>query len=211
MLKENISKAVLERLPLYLNYLHELDDDIKNISSSIIAKELNLGEVQVRKDLALVSSKAGKPKIGFDKNELIKDISLYLNCDNVTNAVIVGVGKIGKAILEYEGFTRYGVDILAGFSHHANKFINIKTKKDVYPLSMFEAYCKEHNIKIGIITVPFDYAQEIADMMVRCGIKAIWNFARKSLSVPSDVIVRQEDLAASIAILSCKLKNSENL
>lgn len=205
--KNQISKVVLERLPLYLNFLHELDEEFEYISSATIAKELNLGEVLVRKDLQLVSSKPGKPKLGYVKEELCDDIAMFLGCHSITNAVIVGVGKIGRAILGYEGFTRYGVDILAGFSHHANKSIDVKTDKEILPLEMFESYCRDHDVKIGIITVPVDYAQEICDMMVRCGIKGIWNFARTSLSVPNDVTVRQEDLAASIAILACKLKN----
>lgn len=208
MSKKQLSKSVIERLPLYLNYLQEISDDKNNVSATFIAKELGLGEVQVRKDLAAVSG-AGKPKVGYETETLIEDIKTYLNCNNVTNAVIVGAGKIGRAILGYEGFLRYGVDIKAAFGHHANDIIDIEAKKPILDLSEFDTYVRENDIKIGIITVPVAYAQEIADLMVKNGIKAIWNFARKALSVPPGIIVRQEDLAASVAILSCKLNAME--
>lgn len=204
----SVSKSVLERLPRYLNYLLEIEDETEYISATSIAKELSLGDVQVRKDLALVCD-GGKPKVGYEVKKLISDISSFLGCQNLIPAVIVGAGKIGRAILDYEGFTRYGVDIMAAFSHHANKTFDIKTNKPILDMSEFENYVRDNDIKIGIITVPVNYAQEICDLMVRCGIKAIWNFARKTLSVPSNVIIRQEDLAASIAILACKLKNNQ--
>ena len=207
-MEKNISKSVLERLPLYLNYLLEIEDEVKNISATTISKELGLGEVQVRKDLALVSD-GGRPRTGYITKELIEDISQYLGCNNVIPAVIVGAGKIGRAILGYEGFTRYGVDIKAAFGHHANKNIELESTKPILDLSQFGNFCEANDIEIGIITVPAAYAQEICDLMVSCGIKAIWNFARKTLTVPPGVIVRQEDLAASIAILACKLKNKE--
>lgn len=204
-----ISKATLERLPQYLHYLESLNKDIEYISSKQIAADLGFVEIKTRKDLACVSDK-GKPKKGYLVTDLINDISSFLGCDNISNAVIVGPGKIGRAILGYEGFSRYGVDIIAAFTHHANKYIDYPSSKPILDLSEFEGFCKNNNIKIGIITVPVTYAQEICDMMVAVGIKAIWNFARTNLNVPGDVIVRQEDLAAGISILACQLKNQEN-
>ena len=203
-----IPEAVLERLPQYLNYLQEIKDTVPSISATSIAKGLELGDVQVRKDLAMVSH-GGRPKVGYNTEALIEDISSFLGCNNMTKAVIVGAGKIGRAILDYEGFTRYGVEILAAFSHHANQVIDTATRKPILPLESFKSFCSENNVQIGIITVPVKYAQEVCDMMVSCGITGIWNFARKTLNVPSNVIVRQEDLAASVAILSCKLKGQK--
>lgn len=206
MEKKNISKATLERLPQYLHYLENIEDKDAYISSRQIAESLGFVEIKVRKDIALVCDK-GKPKKGFLVSDLIKDIGSYLGCDEIYNAVIVGPGKIGRAILGYQGFSRYGINILAAFTHHGNKTIDYPATKPILDLSEFNDFCSKNSVKIGIITVPVQYAQEICDMMVKQGIKAIWNFARINLVVPDDVIVRQEDLAAGISILVSQIKN----
>ena len=110
-----IPKATLGRLPGYLQYLRGLaETKRKNISATAIAKGLALGDVQVRKDLAAVSG-AGKPKIGYETDQLILDIERHLGHDNLTNAVLVGAGKLGRALLDYDGFESFGVKIVAGF------------------------------------------------------------------------------------------------
>ena len=112
MERKEISKAVLKRLPGYLSYLKGLD--AQYISATAIATALNMGEVQVRKDLAAVSD-GGRPKIGYERLSLMEDISSFLGYDNATDAILVGAGKLGQALLGYSGFEAYGLNILAAF------------------------------------------------------------------------------------------------
>ena len=194
----SIPKATLGRLPQYLEYLRSLPEIRRTISATAIAKALSLGDVQVRKDLAVVSG-AGKPKIGYETDKLIADIESHLGYERLTNAVLVGAGKLGRALLDYDGFEDYGVKIVAGFD--CNETVLTKGTKDILPIRDIEVYCREHDVKLGIITVGQGSAQDVCDKLVECGIKAIWNFAPVTLKVPNGILLRQENLALSLAYL----------
>ena len=194
----SISKATLGRLPQYLEYLKDLPETRRTISATAIAKALSLGDVQVRKDLAAVSG-AGKPKIGYETDKLITDIESHLGCERLTNAVLVGAGKLGRALLDYDGFEDFGVKIVAGFD--CNETVLTKGTKDILPIRDIEVYCREHDVKLGIITVGQGSAQDVCDKLVESGIKAIWNFAPVTLKVPNGVLLKQENLALSLAYL----------
>ena len=207
MEKNSVSKATLGRLPYYLEHLRTVfKNNDEYISSTSIARSLSLGEVQVRKDLNAVSG-AGKPKIGYEVKELIKSIESTLGYDNLTNAVLVGAGQLGKALLNYEGFEEFGVKIMAAFDVKVAKQSQTKNKKMILPMTEFEHYCKEHKIKIGIISVNKEASQEICDLMIENGINAIWNFSPNKLSVTDRVLVKQENLALSLAHLNNQLVN----
>ena len=209
MENEKASKATISRLPRYLRYLLECRRQGKlNISSTTIANDMQLNSVQVRKDLAIISSVAGKPKLGFDVDLLIHDIEGYLGYNNTSEAVIVGVGGLGKAFLGYGGFENYGLNIVAAFDNN-EKLVNTKINgKPVYDVGKLQSIVARFNIQIGIITVPSYAAQEVADRMVAAGIKAIWNFASVHLNIPSDVALKNEDLASSLALLSLQIQSN---
>ncbi len=199
---KELSKAVLKRLPSYLSYLKGLPEDSPPyISATSIAAALNMGEVQVRKDLAVVS-KAGKPKVGYPRADLVENISRYLCYDNTTDAILVGAGKLGQALLGYSGFAAYGLNILAAF----DTCPAASDKKPILPMEQMEAFCREHNVHMGIITVPAEHAQQVCDRMIQCGIKAIWNFAPIHLDVPQHTLVQNENMATSLAVLSMHLQ-----
>ena len=202
MQHKELSKAVLKRLPGYLSYLKSLPEDAPEyISATTIANALNRGEVQVRKDLAVVS-KAGKPKVGYPRADLVENISRYLCYDNTTDAILVGAGKLGQALLGYSGFAAYGLNILAAFDTAPAA----GTEKSILSMDELENFCLEHNVHMGIITVPAEYAQSVCDRLIRCGIKAIWNFAPVHLDVPGSTLVQNENMAASLAVLSMHLQ-----
>ena len=194
----SIPKATLGRLPQYLEYLRSLPEIRRTISATAIAKALSLGDVQVRKDLASVCG-AGKPKIGYETDKLITDIESHLGYERLTNAVLVGAGKLGRALLDYDGFEDFGVKIVAGFD--CNETVLTKGTKDILPIRDIEVYCREHDVKLGIITVGQGSAQDVCDKLVESGIKAIWNFAPVTLKVPNEVLLKQENLALSLAYL----------
>ena len=112
---KEISRATLKRLPTYLAYLKGMPESSGvNISATALAAGLHMGEVQVRKDLALVSS-GGRPKIGYNRAALIADIEQFLGYGNTNDAVLIGAGKLGRALLGYSGFAEYGLNIVAAF------------------------------------------------------------------------------------------------
>lgn len=201
-----ISKQLLQRLPLYLNYLKNYADKDGYISAPLIANAMRLNEVQVRKDLAAVSSSGGKPKIGFATGQLIRDIEKFLGYDNVNEAVIAGAGRIGSALLANPGFSEYGLKILMGFESDEKLIGTDIAGKQILHIDKLTDVCKRLKIHIGIITVPAESAQEVCDKMVAGGILAIWNFAPVHLNVPDHVVVQNQNMAASLAILSKHLR-----
>ncbi len=205
---KSVPTATLTRLPIYYRYLINLQKQgEKNISSAKISSDMNLSAVQVRKDLAYVSSIAGKPKTGFDVDELIKDIALFLGYDNTTDAIIVGVGQLGRTLLSYAGFENYGLNIVAGFDVD-ERIINSRINgKLIMPMEKLKNFVRRINVHIGIITVPYQDAQKVCDELVDAGIKAIWNFAPTHIYVPEGVVLKDEDMASSLAILSSQLKD----
>lgn len=205
MCAKNIPQAVLKRLPAYLHYLRSISaSEKKTISSSAIAKALKLGEVQVRKDLAIVSG-AGKPKIGYYIAELISHIEEALGSGKTTKAVIVGAGKLGKALFFYDGFPEYGTVICAAFDNDVAKCGKVAPGKEILSMDRLKDYCASEEIKIGIITVPESEAQKVCDALVNAGVAAIWNFAPTSLEAPESVKIKNENMASSLAVLSACL------
>lgn len=203
MEKKYISKNSLKRLPFYMNYLKEMKlEGRTHISSTVIAKGLSLNDVQVRKDLALVSRTGGKPKIGYEIDELINDIELFLGCRNNNLSILVGVGSLGHALLGYKGFEEYGLSIVGAFDSNEKVIGTLIKGVPVMRMSEITNFCSEKKVNIAIITVPAQYAQEVCDILVEAGIKAIWNFAPTKLDVNDDIIVQNENMASSLAILS---------
>ena len=204
----DVSKNMLERLPLYLHYLKTLGGaENEYISAPIISRAVGLGEVQVRKDLNAVSG-AGKPKVGYNTAELIDRLESFLGYKNKRKAVIVGAGKLGKALYNYEGFKEYGLSILAAFDGAADTVTDCGGGKKIYPMSEFSSFCKREKVKIGIITVPAAAAQEVCDLMVESGILAVWNFAPIGIKAPHNILIRNENMASSLALLSAHLNDT---
>lgn len=203
------SKATVSRLPKYLRYLKQIiESGEENVSSTKIAEALCLNPIQVRKDLALISPVSGKPKLGFAVYELIIALEDFLGCNNVKDALLVGAGGLGSTLLSYGGFKNYGLNIVAAFDEKP-ELINRKINNiTVFPMSKLDDVVERLNIKMGIITTPASVAQEIADCMVASGILAIWNFAPVHLKLPDNIAVKNEDLAASLAVLSRELKDA---
>ena len=205
MEQKKIPKSVLKRLPGYLAYLKNLPEGAPaHISATALANALGMGEVQVRKDLAMVSD-GGRPKIGYLRESLVDDIEQFLGCDNTTDAVLIGAGKLGQALMGYQGFDEYGLNILAAFDANP-KMDRTEEGKPVYNISKLAGFCRTHKVLMGIITVPAEHAQAVADLLISCGIKAIWNFAPKHLDVPDNILVQTENMATSLAVLSVHLQ-----
>lgn len=204
--RNEISKSVLKRLPGYLAYLKSMPEDSgTHISATALANALGMGEVQVRKDLALVSD-GGRPKIGYLKESLIEDIEQFLGYDNTNDAVLVGAGRLGCALLGYEGFAEYGLNILAAFDLEPPASGMDESGKPIYPMEKLAGFCNSHKVLMGIITVPASQAQQVVDQLIDCGIKAIWNFAPAHLEAPDNILIQTQNMATSLAVLSMHLQ-----
>lgn len=204
-MKMPVPQPVLKRMPLYLNYLRgKAEEGWERISSTVIAADMNLNPVQVRKDMAYASD-SGRPRAGFALKELIGDIERFLGYGNAKDAVLVGAGRLGQTLMLYEGFDGYGLNILAAFDVDRQLIGTELRGRPVFPVDRLAEMTDRLCASIGIITVPAAAAQDVCDLLVAGGVQAIWNFAPVHLDVPEEVIVQNEDIAASLALLSNRL------
>lgn len=201
--RNNLSRQTLKRLPVYMAYLKSLDDgEIEYISSTAVAEALDMNDVQVRKDLAAVCKSSGIPKKGFVVRDLIDGISDFLGYSSGNDAILVGTGNLGMALLSYRGFDNYGINIVAAFDTCPEVIDN----RRVFPISKLPEMCKKLDVKIGIITVPESSAQQVCDLLVENGILGIWNFAPTHIKAPEEILVQNENMASSLALLSNHLR-----
>jgi redox-sensing transcriptional repressor len=197
--------ACVKRLPAYLQLLRVLQGEgHEYVSGTVLASTHNLEPVIVRKDLA-VTGVAGTPRRGFRVSELITAIEKFLGWDHQAKAVLAGVGNLGSALLGYRGFESYGLRIVGAFDQDSAKVGKWVHGRKIMPLSQLPAFVRRGNIQLGVLTVPGEVAQGIADTMVNAGIRGIWNFAPVKLLLPDRVVTHKEDLAEGLAVLSHRL------
>jgi redox-sensing transcriptional repressor len=177
------------------------DDSPSNISATAIADRLQLNQVVVRKDLAEISG-CGKPKVGYLAKELLVDIEEALGYHNTNSALLVGVGNLGRALLSYKGFEECGICIDYAFDRNPALLGEKFGKVAVLPVEKLPNMLERTRLHIGIIAVPEQAAQIVCDILTAGGIKAIWNFSPVRLNVSEDVMVRNENMALSLSLLS---------
>ncbi len=196
------SLSTFQRLPIYLNYLSNFDTlKTKYISATKLSKALGLGEVQVRKDLATLNC-LGRPKIGYDIQTLVSALKQTLGCNRQTSAVMVGVGKLGQALMGYGGFAEFGLNIVAGFDIDEKKVGTTVLDKSILPMERLNRFVTENQIKLIILTLPWQYAQSVVDMISGTPVKGVWNFTTAHILPPKGVTIKTENMASSLALLS---------
>jgi redox-sensing transcriptional repressor len=206
MAKLKVSYAPsVRRLPSYLHIIRQAERGRDfYISGTVIAQELNLEPIQVRKDLAITGI-VGKPKKGYPVEELIKAIERYLGWDQNHDAVLVGAGNLGSALMGYQEFQRHGLRMVAAFDTDPQKVGTQVHGVPVRAMEDLEEGIKEIKAEIAILTVPSPFAQSTAETLVRAGITSIWNFTNTKLKVPDTIIVQREDLSSGYALLSVQM------
>lgn len=206
-MEKKMPKSVIERIPLYLNYLEKINSqNIKVVSSKIIAEDLGLGEVQVRKDLNLISGN-GKPKIGHQTDELIKDIEKLIFKEKKLNVIVIGAGKIGEALVRYKGFDQHGFNILGVFDNDTTKIDKKIDDIKINSINELQTFCNNNIIDIGIITVPSNFAQEVCDKLIENKVKGILNFTNQKLNTNNLVAVRNVDITSLLTMLAIEINN----
>ncbi len=198
--KKNISMAVIKRLPKYHRYLNELmKNDVDRISSKELGEKIGFTASQIRQDLNCFGD-FGQQGYGYNVRELYNQISSILGLSQKYNTVIVGAGNIGQAIANYK-FDKQGVNLVGIFDANP-KLVGLKIRDiEISEIDTLKSFLSKNKIDIGIICVPRLNAQKVCDILVKCGIKGIWNFAPVDLKVPSDVIVENVHLSESLLTL----------
>ena len=205
------SLPTIKRLPSYLHVVEAANRDGREyISGTLIAGELELEPIQVRKDLA-VTGIIGKPRVGFPVKELIDAINTFLDWSKTHHAVLVGAGHLGSALMGYAEFVRHGLHIVAAFDPDPTKVGRVVNEIPIHSMEDMTRIVSEEELKIAVLTVPSPHAQEVADLLVACGVTAIWNFTNVKIKVPESVVVQKEDLSSGYAVLAVKIKMQQRL
>ncbi len=200
-----IPTSTLKRLPQYLEVLKQfLRAGLKEVSVTKIAVFADVHQSLVRKDLGFTGV-ISIPKQGYKIKELSKAIEACLNWNDTSPCFLVGVGHLGSALLGYQEFAQRGLSIIAAFDNDPKLIDTVVHGIPVYSILDFTPHAKQHQVEIGIITVPPESAQLVSDIMIHSSIKAIWNFTPHKISTPPGIIVEYVDMFASLAVLSRRL------
>ena len=197
-----ISKATIDRLPLYFRTLRLVQDEgIDVISSDELGRRLGITPEQIRKDLASFGQ-FGKKGVGYYVNELKHNVGGILGLDNHWNIAVVGIGHLGAALANYQNFVSLGFNLVALFDQDPKVIGTVQNHVKVEDVRELAQIVRERHVDIGIIAVPAAFAQEVADQLVTAGVKGIWNFAPIKMQVPDSMHIVNEDLSIGLSRLS---------
>lgn len=204
--KKQISKNLVYRVPVYLTVSRRLlKDGVRYITAPQISAITGINVETVKKDLSQICKTPGNPKLGREADVLVSEIIEFGVYTKLTNAVIIGAGHLGSALLNYDGFNEWGLQIIAAIDNNPALINTTINDKQIHGVDDLDKIIKEYNVQIAIITVPKEYAQELVDHAVAAGVKAIWNFAPTHISVPKDVVLQNENMASSLSLLNYNL------
>ncbi len=207
---QKVPEPTLRRLPWYLAFIQLLQGKGETVvSSTQIAKEINVDASQVAKDLSYLKV-AGKTRVGYELNELASELNDFLGFTVSHKAFLFGVGSLGAALLQDTGLRQYGLDIIAGFDVKPELDGTCINGIPVYHLKRFPEKLKNTNVTIGVITVPAEKAQDMADQIIAAGIKGLWNFTPFRIRVPENIVIQNTSMYAHLAVMFNRL-NSINL
>jgi redox-sensing transcriptional repressor len=199
---ESIPNPAVRRLSLYLRQLESFKTkDRRTISSKQLGESLRLTDAQVRKDLAYFGQ-FGHPGIGYRVDDLIGQLRRILGTDKIWSVLLVGAGNLGRALLAYKGFEKKGFRLVAVFDADPGKVGKKHGSFIIQPPTELQSTIQKLAIRLAIIAVPADHAQDVADELVGAGIRGILNFAPASISVPANVGLAAVDLAVQLEQLS---------
>ena len=200
--RPTIPRKTVYRLSIYLRCLAPLrDKKIQTVSSEALAKVAAVKPTQLRKDLAYFGT-FGTRGLGYDVAELYQRIADELGTSSLQPVILVGVGNLGMALLSYRGFEKEGFEIVAAFDVEPNRKRDKEIKQPIHGVEKLREYVRQHNVKMAILAVPAEAAQEVANTLVQCGIVGILNFSPIVLHVPEEVMVNSVNLAIELENLS---------
>ncbi len=210
MERKEISKAVITRLPRYYRYLGELlEEGVERISSNDLSIRMKVTASQIRQDLNNFGG-FGQQGYGYNVKYLYTEIAKILGIDRQHNLIIIGSGNLGQAIANYANFERRGFIVKGMFDVNPRLIGLVVRGIEIRGVEELEKFIVEHEVQIAALTIPKTKAPEIADRLVKAGIKAIWNFAHVDLVVPDDVVVENVHLSESLMRLSYRVSSMQD-
>lgn len=205
ILREQLPEPTLRRLPWYLAYVNLLHSrNVEYVSSTQISKELNVDSSQIAKDLSFLNIK-GKTRIGYEVAMLERELEDFLGFKRQHNAVIMGVGSLGAALIQDMGLSRYGLNIVAGFDVKQEIVGTSICGVPIYDTVELSRRRGEYDAEIGIVAVPVDKAQEVADLLIAAGIKALWNFTPVRIRATEGVVIQDTSIYSHLAVMYNRL------
>ncbi|MBR4294915.1 MAG: redox-sensing transcriptional repressor Rex [Bacteroidaceae bacterium] len=206
---EKVPEPTLRRLPWYLSVCRLLKQrGEQHVSSTRLSKETNIVASQIAKDLSCVNI-IGRTRVGYDIDNLLEVLEDFLGFTRIHKAFLFGAGRLGSALLNDSGLKQFGLEVVAAFDTNPKVVGHSVAGIPVYHINDLEAKIKRYNVKIGILTVPIDRAQEVSDKMVVWGIKAIWNFTPLRIRVPENIVVQNTSLYAHLSLMFNRLDGLE--
>ena len=208
---KGIPEPTIRRMPKYHDYVKRKKAEGEvHLSAPRIAHRLRLDPTQVTKDLAYTNI-TGKPRVGYNVDDLLTAIEDFLGFNHLDHAFLVGAGSLGTALVGYPGFDEYGVKIVAAFDKDPSKVGTDIRGVPVMHIDKFRDLAERMHVSFGIITTPAEYAQQIADLMISWGIKAIWNFSPINIIVPEHIIIQNTSIYANLAVIMNKLHYKQEI
>ena len=202
MEKSSIPEVVVERLPVYIQKLNQLvREGRESVSSHEMAETLGVTSAQIRKDLSHFGG-FGKQGTGYNVINLLESLRTVLNLNQIWEVVLVGVGHLGQALLSYQGFSQKGFEIVMAFDNDPKVIGRTFAGIEVLDVMEMQNHICPRSIPIAILTVPATHAQEMADQLIRCGVKAILNYAPVTLKVPEGIRLANIDPVLSLQTIA---------
>ncbi len=203
-----LRRVVLERLMRYYRWLTDstFRKPLKTVTSAQIAEALDIDPTQVRKDFGAIGL-TGMGRVGFEVYEVCRAIRYVLGFDQTYEGVLVGAGHLGGALLAYDGFARYGLEIVAAFDNDPRVIGSKVAGVPVKSMRSLKPFIRRHDIRVAILTTPVKVSQRLTDRLVSAGVKAIWNFTPTRLTVPPDVLVRNEHIALGLSQIAYHIRH----
>ena len=196
-----LPEPTIRRLPWYLSYVRMLDNlHVEYVSSTQISKELNVQSSQIAKDLSFLNIR-GKTRIGYEVHSLVSELEDFLGFNQEHDAVVIGTGSLGTALMQDHGLEHYGLNIVAGFDVRSEIIGRCVGGVPVYAIDELSAWQREHGVSIAILTVPVESAQEMADRAIKSGMTALWNFTPYRIKAPEDIVIANTSIYAHLAII----------
>lgn len=200
-----IPEPTLRRLPWYLAFVSVLNSQgIDYVSSTRISRELNVDASQIAKDLSFLHIR-GKTRVGYEVNSLCSELEAFLGFKRRHNAIVLGVGSLGSALIADTGLANYGLHIVAGFDIDKAKIGRMVDNVPIYSVDDIDIECRRLKAEVGIVTLPIDHAQEGADRLIDAGIKALWNFTPFRIRAPRGIVITNTSIYSHLAVIYNRL------
>lgn len=199
-----LSNNTINRICRVFGYLDSLEKKgIDFVSSRELAEAIGTTQYTIRKDISFLGVK-GYTRKGYDVASLKEELGEKLQLTKKRKACIVGLGRLGTALLNYENFQDDGFEIVAGFDCSINKIERIQTSVDIFPVSCLEDVVRQRSIELGIIAVPAEFAQEVADKLNNAGVKGVLNFSTVKIIVPKHIIHLDMDFTSALRFIAAR-------